>query len=388
MTKRTDAMAASSFSATEKLQGGITRRTFMAASMGAFASLALTGALAPRAQAAFIYPDIRPSQALTKTVWLSKYMPVLKGTNLDTPVYFFDSGKPGATGLFIGGTHPREIAGQTAAIMLAENVSVQAGRLMVLPFANRSAMSIPDTQGRVAHWHRFNSRSGPRFLPYGDRRTDIEDQGVPDPEKFQHPGGYVNKNGAESRNLNRCYPGLKDGTPTQKLAFGIVELVRREKIDFCLDCHEANTPDDTSRVNDPAYGKKGSRLAYSLISHPKGTEIAASAILDMEEDTAITLKLEESRRTYRGLSHLEIGDATDCASFLSESPNPGQNRLDKNPDVINHPKYPLKHRVGLHLRLFKHLSANYELMHDKPLTLAGIPEYKDLMDKGVGHFLN
>ena len=159
-------------------------------------------------------------------------------------------------------------------------------------------------------------------------------------------------------------------------------------MDFCLDCHEANTPDDTSGVKRSALGKKGSRLAYTLVSHPKGTEIAASAILDMEGDTGITMKLEESRMGYRGLSHLEIGNATKCTSFLSESPNPGQNRDDKNPDVITDKKYPLTHRVGMHLRIFKHLAANYELIQDKSLIITGVPEYKELMAKGVGAFLN
>ena len=367
----------------------ITRRCFLAASACAMASVAVLGGSAfNRARAAFVYPDIRPNQSLTGVAWLSKYMPALKGTNLDTPIYFFDSGKPGATALFIGGTHPREIAGQTAAIMLAENATVSKGRLIVMPFANRSAMSIADTGGRVKHWHLINSRSGPRYLPYGDRRTDPKDQGVPDPKEFVHPGGYINKNGAEARNLNRCYPGLKNGTPTQQLAYGIIEFIKQEKVDFCLDCHEANTPDDTSGLRNPAYGRKGSRLAYTLVSHPKGTEIAASAILEMEDDTGITMKLEESRMGYRGLSHLEIGNATACTSFLSESPNPGQNRDDENPDVITDKKYPLAHRVGMHLRLFKHLAENYELLKDKAVVIGGIPEYKDLMAKGVGAFLN
>ena len=66
----------------------------------------------------------------------------------------------------------------------------------------------------------------------------------------------------------------------------------------------------------------------------------------MEEDTGISMRLEESNPKYRGLSHLEIGDATHALSFLSESPNPGQDSWREDADVISDPKYPLTHRVG------------------------------------------
>jgi hypothetical protein len=108
----------------------------------------------------------------------------------------------------------------------------------------------------------------------------------------------------------------------------------------------------------------------------------------MEEDTGISLKLEESNPKYRGLSHLEIGNATNSLSFLSESPNPGQDRWRSDGDVINEPKYPLTHRVGLHLRLFKHLAEAFVVYHGKVLKIEKLPEYSELMAADIGQFLN
>ena len=163
------------------------------------------------AWAAFFSPDIRPGYGVTSCGWLSDYFPPLRGTHMDTPVFFLDSGTPGATFLVLGGTHAREIAGYTAATVLVENVRAAQGRLIVIPHANSSAMSVRDEQKGIKRFHEITSRSGKRFLPYGNRYTDPADQGVKDPETYIHPSGYQLKKGAESRNLNRAYPGKAHG---------------------------------------------------------------------------------------------------------------------------------------------------------------------------------
>jgi len=332
--------------------------------------------------------DVRPGAGVTKQSRLSDYFAALKDTNLDTDVYFLDSGQPGATALMIGGTHGNEIAGSVAALVALENVVVTAGRLIVIPYTNRSAQSVPDTRNGIAPQHPIQSRGGDRMLNYGDRRTDPADQRSEDPETYTNPGGYVLKNGAEARNLNRTYPGKADGTGTEQLAYAIIQLVRQEQVDFSLDMHEANTP-ETDRQDDGDYTPGGNkRLSYTLVAHPRGLELAAFALLTMEEDTGISMKLEESNRKYRGLSHLEFGDAADCVSFLSESPNPGQDRERAGADVINDAKYPLTHRVGMHLRIFKHLADAYTDYDGKPFAMTGLPEYRALADGTIGEFLN
>ena len=57
-------------------------------------------------------------------------------------------------------------------------------------------------------------------------------------------------------------------------------------------------------------------------------------------------------------------------------------------DVIGDPRYPLEHRVALHLRLFKHLAEAYGDFHGEALEIDGLPEYRELLDGGVGQFLN
>ena len=62
---------------------------------------------------------------ITEIKMLSEYSPRLKGTSLDTEVYFFDSGVDGGTFLILGGTHPNESAGLVAATALIENIEVE-----------------------------------------------------------------------------------------------------------------------------------------------------------------------------------------------------------------------------------------------------------------------
>lgn len=332
--------------------------------------------------------DIRPGGGVTGQRMLSEYFAPIKGTNLDTDVYILDSGKPGATALIIGGTHGNEMAGSVAALVALENSMVTEGRLIVIPYTNRSAQSVSDTRNQIDPRHLIQSRSGERYLTYGDRRTDPADQQVEDPDEYRNPGGYVLKNGQESRNLNRTYPGKADGTPTEQLAYAIIALILKEQVDFSLDMHEANTP-ETDVQDDGDYRPGGNkRLSYTLVAHPRGLEIAAFALLAMEEDTGISMKLEESNTEYRGLSHLEIGDATPCLSYLSESPNPGQDRERKNVDVLDDPKYPLTHRVGMHLRLFKHLADAYADYNGEVLKIDKLPEYDELLAGDIGEFLN
>ena len=332
--------------------------------------------------------DIRPGAGVTDQRKLSDYFAPLKHTNLDTDVFILDSGQPGATALMIGGTHGNEMAGSVAALVALENSVVSVGKLIVIPYTNRSAQSMADTRNQIEQRHLIQSRGGERVLTYGDRRTDPADQQAEDPDEYQNPGGFVLKNGQESRNLNRTYPGKRDGTGTEQLAYAIIALVRKEQVDFSLDMHEANTP-ETDKQDDGDYTPGGNkRLSYTLVAHPRGLEIAAFALLAMEEDTHISMKLEESNKTYRGLSHLEIGDATNCLSFLSESPNPGQNRGHSEADVLTDPKYPLTHRVGMHLRLFKHLADAYADYNGKLLKIDRLPEYQELLGGDIGQFLN
>lgn len=335
----------------------------------------------------FFRPDVRPGYGVTDIGWLSDYFSPLRNTNMDTPVYFMDSGIEGPTFLLMGGTHAREISGTTAAIVFIENVTVTKGRVIVLPFSNISAASIADETGKVPHFIPIESRSGKRFLVYGDRRTDPLDQGIPDPEIFKHAqSDFTLDDGAESRNLNRQYPGVVDGNPTQQLAYAIIQLVKTENVDFNLDMHESGTPD--SYLDSKGNERSGSSLAYTLVCHPDALEIGAVAIMEIEAFYGVSMKLEESNRAFRGLSHLEIRDATGSLSFLSETPNPGQDSWRDRYDVINDPDYPLSHRAGLQLQIIRSLFGAYEMMIGETIEVENLPSYEEVMQNGIFSYLN
>lgn len=356
---------------------------------------ALTLALSTAACAAFFRPDVRPGYGVTRMGWLSDYHAPLKGTNCDTPVYYLESGKPGATVLLIGGTHPREIAGLTSALITVENARVTEGTLIVIPALNASGYSIQDESTNIPRLHKVPCRSGERYLNYGDRRVDINDQKVPDPAQYKHAQsgavipGSKGGDGAETRNINRAYPGQPDGTPTQQAAYAVMELIRREKVALNMDMHEADTPSwHVQRES----GKTllGGRLAYMLVANPReeAMELGAGVVVDMTDDLGITFKIEPSNPAFRGLSHLEIGNATPCLSFLFETPNPGQDSWRESPDVIRDKKYPLEHRAGLQQEMFQRLVKAYGELSDSRLTIENLPSYKQLMEQGLGAWLN
>ena len=73
------------------------------------------------------------SEDLTEVKWLSDYVPMLKGTYGDTPIFVFDSGVPGGSVLYCGGTHPYEPATSISAYVLMENLHVEKGIVYVIP---------------------------------------------------------------------------------------------------------------------------------------------------------------------------------------------------------------------------------------------------------------
>ena len=82
------------------------------------------------------------SDALTEVRWLSDYVPMLKGTYGDTPIFVFDSGVPGGKLLYCGGTHPYEPATSLSAYVMMENIKVDKGIVYVIPQCNYSGTTL------------------------------------------------------------------------------------------------------------------------------------------------------------------------------------------------------------------------------------------------------
>jgi len=333
---------------------------------------------------------IRKGPGVTRIAMLSDWFGALKGTHADTEVYILDSGKPGGSALVLGGTHPNEPAGYITAMLFIENAVPSAGRLFILPRANASAFTHTDYMEGTPRSFTLNAASGKRQFRFGSRATSPMDQ-WPDPDIYIHASSGQRLSGSETRNLNRAYPGRKNGTFTERLAFGITSLIRAEKIDVTVDLHEAS----------PEYP-----VINAIVAHDRAMPVASVAVLNLEMD-GVTIGLEPSPVKLRGLSHRELGDSTDTLALLLEATNPAQGRLrgrtdealileGKDPLYVRAHKlgrtfvpfddggWPLKLRVGRHLASLQAIFAAYTAKTpDKPLVIGSLPTYDEVTTNGL-----
>ena len=317
--------------------------------------------------------DVRAGAGVTATKQLSAYLPSLEGTPGDTAVYVLEGKEPGATAVVLGGTHGNEIAGIMAATVLVERARVTKGRLVVIPHANNSAVSYTDPQRPGPEWIHVTTASGERKFKYGARRTQRRHQGAPDPDRYRHPASTEQLDGDEVRNLDRAYPGDQRGPLTQRVAAAVMRLLKEERAELAFDLHEAGPE---------------SRLAWMIVANPKNIELGALAVLALEEQ-GLSMKLEPSSDTFRGLSHREWGDATSARSFLFETPNPGQVEQPAGVDVVDDPKFPLASRVGAQLAT---LQAVIDAYNDAApaaarIELAEVPSMAEVNRDGLGKYL-
>jgi len=315
--------------------------------------------------------DVRPAPGFQIRM-LSEYAPGLAHTPGDSVVFIAEGPVSGGTVFVAGGTHANEIGGIMAALLLVERAKVEQGRLIVVPYANNSAIAYRDP-GRPSAAANFTlgTPSGKRTFPIGARLTKFEDQGEPDPPDAKAPSPeYATDN--VPRNLDRQYPGRAEGTLTQRIAAAITALLRRERADLAFDLHEA--PPE-------------SRLAMMIVANPKNTGLAAEALLALEAN-GLQLKLEESSSTFRGLSHREWGDATSAKAFLFETPNPGSRRESPG-DPVNDREWPLARRVGVHLETLLAIVDAYNMEASGPnrIKIVNLPSAADLLKSGLGPFL-
>ena len=336
---------------------------------------------------------IKKGPGVTVIKHLSDYFPALRNTPGETEVFILDSGKPGGTALLLGGTHPNEPSGYVSAILLLENVKPTQGRLIVIPRANASGFTHNDyTEGSPQKFS-VHTASGDRWFRYGSRATNSIHQ-WPDPDIYVHPSGQK-LSGSETRNLNRAYPGRENGTLTEQIAYGIVQVIKQERIQLSVDLHEAS----------PEYP-----VINAVVAHENAMDIAANATINLQLD-GVKIGLEPSPKGLRGLSHREWGDATDTLAILMETANPSQGRLRgaTNAGMVvsgQDRMYQQAAKLGrlfvpfdakghpLDVRVARHITAFHEMLkvysQKKPqqaIVLNNVPSYRDLTKKGVGAYL-
>jgi hypothetical protein len=337
---------------------------------------------------------IHRGPGVTEVRKLSDFFDGIAGTRGDTEVYVLDSGKPGANALILGGTHANEPSGYVSAVLFIENAVPTAGKLYVIPTANASAMTHTDYMEGTPRKFSIDTPAGPRSFRFGSRATSPADQ-WPDPDIYVHASSGQRLSGSETRNLNRSYPGRADGTFTEKIAFAITSLIRKEKIHITIDLHEAS----------PEYP-----VVNAIVAHDRAMKLASIAVLNLEMDN-VAIGVEPSPANLRGLSHRELGDATETLALLFESTNPSQGRLRgvTNEALIVEGKddmYLAAHKLGrlfipfgpegepLKKRVARHVSTTQAVfdaysseMPERHLVVGAMPSYKDLLDNGIGRYL-
>jgi len=331
---------------------------------------------------------------VTKVVNLSRYFDGIKDTPGDTDVYFLEGENPGGTVLVFGGVHNNEPAGILSAVLIIENAIVKEGRLIVVPYANESGATHTDPSDGVPSRYYIKTEWGNRWFRFGSRLTNPIHQ-CPDPEVYIHwPSGQEDSS-TEARNLNRAFPGNPNGLFTQKVAFALTELVRKENVDITIDLHEA---------------RPMSPIVNVIVAPEKSINIAAFATINLELK-GIRIRLEPSPEKMRGLSHRELADNTETIPMLMETPNPIMDKLHGRTDeslilkgkddfflkaslrgLLSVPYdengLPIELRVGRHLTSFLELTRIFsDFNPDKKIVIKNIPDFPAIQEKGVGYFL-
>ena len=263
------------------------------------------------------------SEDLTEVKWFSDYVPSLKNTWMDTPVFIFDSGVEGGTVFICGCPHPYEPASTMAAYLMIENLNVETGKVIIVPRANYSG----STEGMVGDaypmFFHVSSDWGISKYRIGDRYTNPLDQ-WPDPFTYvNYPSGQ-NLAYQDIRNLNRTYPGRENGTLTERAAYAVMEIIRQEHVDIAIDMHEAeilypvtSTYVAPSKVLDREKFLETGEMEYY---EPEKSSLDVAMMAGMNISDQFLMKSASSPNTLHGLSHREWADWSDSLTFLMETP--------------------------------------------------------------------
>lgn len=335
------------------------------------------------------------SEGLTEMRMLSDWEPSLKGTYGDTPVFFYDSGVEGSTVLYVGGTHPYEPAASLSAYVMLENVKVTKGRMIIIPQANRSATTLGMLGNAYPSWYEVETDWGTVKFKNGDRWANPLDS-WPDPFTYVHYPSNIQLTYQDIRNVNRAYPGRKNGMLIERVCYAIMEVIRNENVDMAIDTHEA-------AVMYP--------VVETYVAHDRALDIAMMASMSLSADK-FYMKCEASPKNLRGLSHREWGDFSDTLAVLMETPQPftdwivgpmtptlqtegkdeflntaaehGLTYVDYNDEFGS----PIRYRVGRHLSgALEVINWMMTMMPEKQIEVSW-PTYDELMEKDCGYFLH
>lgn len=341
-------------------------------------------------------PDVlKAGPGVSEVRQLSDYFPALKGTRGDTDIYVLKGEQEGGKVLVLGGTHPNEPSGYMSAVVLLENAQVSVGEVFVIPRANNSAFTHNDAQEAAPLYLHYTTPSGEvRAFRYGSRASNPLDQ-WPDPDVYEHASSGQLLSGSETRNLNRAYPGRADGTLTEKIAYAITEMIKKEDIGLTFDLHEAS----------PEYP-----VINATVAHEKAMDIAAFGMFELDM-MGIPMALEPSPVNLHGLTHRELGDHTDTYPLLMETANASQGRLrgatneqlaidGKDKFYVSAFKlgrlyvpydengHPIEERVGRHLQGILSYTSAYSDFTGNLIVIENVPSYEEMLAGRLGDWLH
>lgn len=250
------------------------------------------------------------SPYLTEVQMLSDYLPSLKGTWMDTPIFIYDSGVEGGSVLITGNVHPYEPATSLAAYLMMENIQIEKGKVFIIPQTNRSGSTTGMLGNAYPRFFHVKTEWGEKQFRIGDRATNPLDQ-WPDPFTYVHYPSGQNLAYQDIRNMNRTYPGRENGTITERASYAVMEVIRKNNIDLSIDLHEASI----------MYPVVATYVTHQRAEDP--TMMASMILSAMNFD----MKAEVSPSSLHGLSHREWGDFSDTYAVLMETPEPFIDRV-------------------------------------------------------------
>lgn len=337
------------------------------------------------------------SPAVSEVKKLSDYSDVVKGTINDANVYIFNSGVPGGTLLIIGGTHAEEPVANMSAQVFTENMKVTAGRVIVIDRINTSASTSTRMGEAYPRFFHVDTPWGVKRWRYGDRAANPLDS-WPDPEVYVHYPSGQSLAYMDIRNANRNWPGRPNGLLTERTAYAAMELIRKEKVDLTMDFHEAELE----------YA-----VENTIVVHEKGQDVAAMAAMMLTSQTFdVAIGMEFSPKALHGLSHREIGDHSQAASYLCEVAEPMLDRIRGITDEellmsgkdrfvmkagehkllyapIDENGWPAVKRVARHVQtMLTILEVNAMVRPEQTILIEGVPGYAEIMEKGLGAFFH
>ena len=335
------------------------------------------------------------SEYITEVKKLSDYFDGVKGTTNDSNVYIFDSGVEGGTYLIWGSTHPEEPAGVMTAALLVENLKVTQGKVIIIDRENNSASTNTRVGEAYPRFFTYETDWGTKVWRFGDRHANQLDS-WPDPEVYIHyPSGQTLAN-VDIRNTNRNWPGKANGLLTERTNYAVMQLIEQEGVDMTLDLHEAELE---------------YTVENTIVVHEKGQSVAAMVSMDLTANTFdVPVGMEFSPTALHGLSHREVGDYSDAASYLVEVAEPMLDRIRGITDEellmsgkdrfvmmagdrgllyapIDENGWPIEKRVARHVAVAtKIIEVNNSVNPDQTILIEGIPTYEEIMENGLAPY--